>query len=105
MNESVPSPANFHTVHKSPTPRPDVSPNRHFVCATGFSEPLETVAKGCRQTKRKASDERRPRIQLVDNKGDWLLEGVGVGAGLGLDVGGNMLATLDDVVVAGDDKV
>jgi hypothetical protein len=82
-----------------------MSPNRHFVCATEFLEPLETVAKGYRQTKRTAIDERRTRSQLVDNKGDRLLEGFGVGAGLGLDVWGNMLATLDDGVVAEGDKV
>jgi len=58
-----------------------MSPNRHFVCATGFSEPLETVAKDCHQTKRTAIDERRTRRQL-DLKGDWLLECDGVGAGL-----------------------
>jgi len=57
-------------------------PNCHFVCATGFSESLETVAKGYRQTKRTASDERRMRSQLV-LKGDWLLECDGAGARLG----------------------
>jgi hypothetical protein len=86
MNESVPSPSNFHIGHNSPPPRPYMSPNRHFVCATEFLELLETVAKGYRQRKRTVIDERRTRSQLVDNKGDRLLEGLGVGAGLGLDV-------------------
>jgi len=60
-----------------------MSPNRHFVCATGFLELLETVAKGYRQRKRTVIDERRTRSQLVDLKCDWLLECDGVGARLG----------------------
>jgi hypothetical protein len=80
-----------------------MSPNRHFVCATGFPEPVETVAKDSHQTKRTAINERRTRSQL-DLKCDWLLECDGVGARLGLDVGGNLLAILGNVDVAEDDE-